>query len=123
MAILMYFTMGHMAGLPIPAWYHGVQNGLLAALLQFVLALPVVYLNRAFYKNGIKHLLNGSPNMDSLICVGSGSALIYGLIKIFAIGWPGALHVYFDLFSGGIQTYVFCMLTMTYIASACGDAD
>ena len=50
-------------------------------------------------------------------------ALIYGLIKIFAIGWPGVLHVYFDLFSGAIQTYVFCMLTMTYIANACGDAD
>ena len=50
-------------------------------------------------------------------------ALIYGLLNIFAIGWPGALHVYFDLFSGAIQTYVFCMLTMTYIASACGDAD
>lgn len=87
MAILMYFTMGHMAGLPIPAWYHGVQNGLLAALLQFVLALPVVYLNRAFYKNGIKHLLNGSPNMDSLICVGSGSALIYGLIALFRMAY------------------------------------
>jgi F-type H+-transporting ATPase subunit a len=50
-------------------------------------------------------------------------ALIYGLIKIFAMGWPGILHAYFDLFSGAIQTYVFCMLTMTYIASACGDAD
>ena len=50
-------------------------------------------------------------------------ALIYGLLQIVAIGWPGVLHVYFDLFSGAIQTYVFCMLTMTYIASACGDAD
>ena len=50
-------------------------------------------------------------------------ALIYGLLKIIAIGWPGVLHIYFDLFSGAIQTYVFCMLTMTYIASACGDAD
>ena len=50
-------------------------------------------------------------------------ALIYGLLQIIAIGWPGVLHVYFDLFSGAIQTYVFCMLTMTYIANACGDAD
>ena len=50
-------------------------------------------------------------------------ALIYGLLQIIAIGWPGVLHVYFDLFSGAIQTYVFCMLTMTYIASACGDGD
>ena len=50
-------------------------------------------------------------------------ALIYGLLQIIAIGWPGVLHVYFDLFSGAIQTYVFCMLTMTYIANACGDAE
>lgn len=50
-------------------------------------------------------------------------ALIYGLLQVIAIGWPGILHVYFDIFSGAIQTYVFCMLTMTYIANACGDAD
>ena len=46
-------------------------------------------------------------------------ALIYGLLGFIATGWPAALHVYFDLFSGAIQTYVFCMLTMTYIADAC----
>lgn len=46
-------------------------------------------------------------------------ALIYTLLSKIAIIWPAALHVYFDLFSGCIQTYVFCMLTMTYIASAC----
>ncbi len=48
-------------------------------------------------------------------------ALIYGLLNKFAIAWPAALHVYFDLFSGAIQTYVFCMLTMTYISSEIGD--
>ena len=48
-------------------------------------------------------------------------ALIYGLLGWIATGWPAALHVYFDLFSGAIQTYVFCMLTMTYISSARGD--
>ncbi len=46
-------------------------------------------------------------------------ALVYGLLAKFAIVWPAALHVYFDLFSGAIQTYVFCMLTMTYITDAC----
>ncbi len=45
-------------------------------------------------------------------------ALIYGLMSKVALIWPAALHVYFDLFSGAIQTYVFCMLTMTYITSA-----
>lgn len=46
-------------------------------------------------------------------------ALVYGLLSKIAIIWPAALHVYFDLFSGAIQTYVFCMLTMTYITNAC----
>ncbi len=48
-------------------------------------------------------------------------ALVYGLLSIIALGWPAVLHVYFDLFSGAIQTYVFCMLTMTYISDAIGD--
>ncbi len=48
-------------------------------------------------------------------------ALVYGLLRWFAVIWPAALHVYFDLFSGAIQTYVFCMLTMTYINNAYGD--
>lgn len=46
-------------------------------------------------------------------------ALVYGLLRFFAVIWPAALHVYFDLFSGAIQTYVFCMLTMTYVSQAC----
>ena len=46
-------------------------------------------------------------------------ALVYGLLRIIALGWPAVLHVYFDLFSGAIQTYVFCMLTMTYVTQAC----
>ncbi len=48
-------------------------------------------------------------------------ALVYALLSVIAIGWPAALHVYFDIFSGAIQTYVFCMLTMTYISDAIGD--
>ncbi len=48
-------------------------------------------------------------------------ALVYSLLSFIAIGWPAVLHVYFDIFSGAIQTYVFCMLTMTYIADAIGD--
>ena len=44
--VLMYFTMGHMVGLPVPHWYHGAENAVVAALLQFFLTLPVVYLNR-----------------------------------------------------------------------------
>lgn len=48
-------------------------------------------------------------------------ALVYALLSVIAIGWPAILHAYFDIFSGAIQTYVFCMLTMTYISDAIGD--
>ncbi len=81
--ILMYFTMGHMIGLPLPEWYHGTQNALTAALLQFFLALPVIYLGRSYYSRGLKALWHRSPNMDSLIAVGSGVSLIYGIAVLF----------------------------------------
>ena len=84
--VLMYFTMGHMAGLPVPHWYHGAENALVAALLQFFLTLPVVYLNRAYYFRGLKALWHRSPNMDSLIAVGSLAALIYGGAALFVMG-------------------------------------
>lgn len=81
--ILMYFTMGHMIGLPTPAWYHGTDNAMVAALLQFFLTVPVVYLNRVYYTRGLKALWNRAPNMDSLIAVGSGAALVYGMMALF----------------------------------------
>ena len=87
LAVLMYFTMGHMIGLPVPMWYHGVENALVAALLQFFLTLPVVYLNRVYYFRGLKALLHRSPNMDSLIAVGSLAALFYGVAALFRMSW------------------------------------
>ena len=83
LVILMYFTMGHMVGLPAPHWYHGVENALVAALLQFFLTLPAVYLNRSYFTRGFKSLWHKAPNMDSLIAVGSGAALVYGVAALF----------------------------------------
>ena len=85
--VLMYFTMGHMIGLPVPYWYHGAENALTAALLQLFLTLPVVYLNRSYYSRGLKSLLHRAPNMDSLIAVGSGAALIYGVAVLFRMSY------------------------------------
>ncbi len=85
--ILMYFTMGHMIHLPVPGWYHGTNNALVAALLQLFLTLPVVYLNRSYYTRGIKALCHRSPNMDSLIAVGSCASLIYGIAALFRMAW------------------------------------
>ncbi len=85
--ILMYFTMGHMVGLPEPHWYHGLENALVAALLQFFLTLPPVYLNRVYYTRGLKALWNKAPNMDSLIAVGSIASLVYGVVALFRMAW------------------------------------
>ena len=85
--VLMYFTMGHMIGLPVPDWYHGAQNALVAALLQFFLTLPVVILNRSYYTKGLKALRHGGANMDTLIAVGSGASLIYGVVALFRMAY------------------------------------
>ena len=85
--VLMYFTMGHMVGLPAPHWYHGLENALVAALLQFFLTLIPVYLNRVYYSRGLKALWRRSPNMDSLIAVGSLAALIYGVAALFRMAY------------------------------------
>ena len=87
LAVLMYFTMGHMLNLPMPKWYHGIENTVVAVLLQFLLTLPVVLLNRTYYIKGLKALWNRAPNMDTLIAVGSGAALIYGIVALFRIAY------------------------------------
>ena len=87
LAVLMYFTMGHMVGLPEPHWYHGRENALVAALLQLFLTLPVVYLNRVYYTRGLKALWHRAPNMDSLIAVGSLASLIYGAAALFRMAY------------------------------------
>lgn len=85
--VLMYFTMGHMVGLPAPGWYHGPENAVVAGLLQLILTLPVVYWNRAYYQKGFRALLHRAPNMDSLIAVGSGAALVYGIAALFRMAY------------------------------------
>ena len=87
LVVLMYFTMGHMVGLPAPHWYHGEENALVAALLQFFLTLPPVYLNRVYYSRGLKALWHHAPNMDSLIAVGSIASLVYGVVALFRMAW------------------------------------
>ena len=87
LAVLMCFTMGHMVGLPEPHWYHGRENAVVAALLQLLLTLPVVYLNRVYYTRGLKALFNRAPNMDSLIAVGSLASLIYGIAALFRMAY------------------------------------
>lgn len=90
---LMFLTMYHMfakwLSLPIPAWltdtFYGGENAAVFALTQLLLTLPVVYINRKYYQSGFKNLLRGSPNMDSLIAMGSSAALVYGIAVLYAI--------------------------------------
>lgn len=84
---LMYLSMGHMIGLPMPAFFSGAENAVLFVLTQFLLTLPVLYVNRKFYIVGFKALFHGSPNMDSLIALGSSAAAVYGLFALYQIGY------------------------------------
>jgi len=87
LTVLMYFTMGHMIGLLGTHWLHQSKNAVVSALFQLMLTLPVVYLNRAYYSRGLKALWHRSPNMDSLIAVGSLAALVYGVAALFRMSW------------------------------------
>ena len=87
MVILMYVSMGHMAHLPTPKVFNGREGSIIFAFTQFLLALPVVYINRDFYISGFKGLKNKAPNMDSLVAVGSSAALIYGVFAIYMMSY------------------------------------
>lgn len=83
--ILMYISMGHMAGLPIPDIFNQHKNPLNFALIQFLLTIPVMITGYKFYTTGFRLLLKRSPNMDSLIAIGTSSAFIYGLFALYKI--------------------------------------
>ena len=87
LAILMYFSMGSMIGLPLPKFLSGEGNPVGFALTQLLLVLPVMYVNRKYYISGFKSLFHLSPNMDTLIAVGTVAAFTYGVIAIYVIGY------------------------------------
>lgn len=84
---LMYVAMGAMMGLPVPDFLEGTENTLVSALLQLVLTIPILVINRHFYLNGFKSLFHGAPNMDSLVAIGSGASLAYGLFAMFRMAY------------------------------------
>ena len=83
---LMYLSMQSMAHWPLPSCLLGERNTLQFLFLQFLLLLPILFLNRKFFSNGLRHLLLRSPNMDTLIALGSGAALVYSVAGIFKLG-------------------------------------
>ena len=84
---LFYISMGHMAGLPLPPFLHGKGNEIAFAFTQFLLTVPIVFINMNYFKNGFKNLFRLSPNMDSLIAIGSSAAIVYGIFAVYRIGW------------------------------------
>ncbi|MFV0497023.1 MAG: heavy metal translocating P-type ATPase [Candidatus Fimivivens sp.] len=84
---LMYISMGHMMGVPLPPFMAGMQNAVAYAMTQFLLTLPVLYVNRNFFQVGFKTLWHRAPNMDSLIAIGSSAAVVYGVFAIYRIGY------------------------------------
>lgn len=92
---LMYVSMYHMFyewfGLPVPSFimnaFHGLENTVTFAFTQFLLLLPIMYLNRNYFIHGFKNLFRKSPNMDSLVAVGSAAAVVYGLFAIFRLSY------------------------------------
>ena len=95
-APLFYISMGHMLKWPLPEIFHGEENALIFAFTQFLLCLPVILVNNKYYKVGFKTLLKGSPNMDSLIAIGTSAAAAYGVYAIYKIGY-GLGHMDMDM--------------------------
>lgn len=103
---LFYFSMGHMMGLPVPAFMH--RQPLAAALVQLVLCVPILILNRAYFTVGFSRLFKGAPNMDSLVALGAAAGLVYSLIEmgLLAAGQvTGMPDLYFES-AGMILTLV-----------------
>lgn len=96
-AVVFYIAMGTMVGLPVPSIISPDINPLNFAIIQFILALPVVYIGRRFYTVGIKQLFMRSPSMDSLIATGTGSALLYSIYGTFKIA-EGNYHYVHSLY-------------------------
>lgn len=84
---LFYISIGHMLGWPLPGVFLGTENSMVYALTLFLLVLPVAIINNKYYRMGFKTLFHGSPNMDSLIALGSGASLAYGIYALYKIAW------------------------------------
>ena len=84
---LLYLSMGHMMGWPLPGVFSGDENAVVFALTQFLLTLPIVIVNKRYFTTGFKTLVHGAPNMDSLIAIGSSAAVFYGIFALFGIGY------------------------------------
>lgn len=97
--LVFYQHMGRMWEWPLPSFILGQENELINALLQMLWCIPVLFIDRKYFIHGVRNLLNGAPNMDSLIAVGSGASFIYGLYSVFGMAYAFG-HNRLDLLPG-----------------------
>ena len=103
LVLLMYVSMGHMIGLPMPHVFHdGMRGFFIMAAMEFVLLLPILIVNRVFFTSGFKKLFHGAPNMDTLVALGSAASVLYSL---YAIAVGETMGLYFES-AGMILTLV-----------------
>ena len=91
---IMYLSMGHMIGLSLPSFLAGEENALKLAVLELVLTLPIMAVNRIYYISGFKKLFSGGPNMDTLVAIGTLSPVIYGVFAIVMMMTYGSAGKY-----------------------------
>lgn len=94
---LLYISMGHMMGAPLPNIINPMDNAMNFALIQLILVIPVMIVGRKFFISGFKNLVHLSPNMDSLIAIGTSAAFLYGIYAIVKIA-GGDTHFSMDLY-------------------------
>ena len=107
-APLLYIAMGHMVGLPLPPFLNPMHHAFAFALCQLILTLPILYAGRSFYSKGIKAVLHGSPNMDTLVAIGSAAAFLYSVYSVVMVwrGKIGAVHELYFESAGIIITFI-----------------
>lgn len=111
---LMYVSMGHMAGLPLPSVVSPDKNPLNFGLLQLLLVIPSLIAGYKFYTVGFSRLFRGHPNMDSLIAIGTSAAVLYGIYSIYQI-WNGHVEYVHDLYVESAGTIIALILLGKYL--------
>ncbi len=110
LAVLMYVSMGHMLGWPLPGILKDHKNIMVFALTQLFLTLPVMYLNRKYFENGFKTLVHKAPNMDTLVAMGSTAAAVYSVSQLFVMGYA--------MGHGDMETAHDCAMNLYFEAAA-----
>lgn len=113
---LFIISMGPMVGMPLPSFLDGMENAMTFALVQFLLTIPILFINRKFFTVGFRALFQGAPNMDTLIAVGSSAAAVYGVYILFRMSYDlgrmnmsqmhGYMHILYFEIAGVILTLI-----------------